>query len=86
MADSIYSRGQGLGFSSKGEPSVSYEHGTFQHALRELYNMTNNQTYLSWVKRGIDVIISPSGMIGGGYKLERYTLDDIRIGESLIKL
>jgi rhamnogalacturonyl hydrolase YesR len=86
MADSIYSRRQGVGISSKGQPSVSYEHGTFQHALRELYAVTKNQKYLAWVKEGIDTVVDPTGVIMGAYKVADYNVDNIRIGESILEL
>jgi hypothetical protein len=86
MAESIVKRGQGMGHNQDNEPYISYEHGTFQHALWDLYTHTHNKTYLSWIKKGIDNIINREGSVIGGYDLNKYILDDIRVGESIINL
>jgi rhamnogalacturonyl hydrolase YesR len=86
MAESIVKRGNGMGHNSNNEPFINYEHGTFQHALWEMYTNTKNETYLSWIKKGIDNIVTPTGNVIGGYNMKIYTLDDIRVGESMIHL
>ncbi|EJD47693.1 glycosyl hydrolase [Auricularia subglabra TFB-10046 SS5] len=86
MADSVIARGQGHGLSSSGTPQVSYEHGTFQSALRQLFNVTGNATYLSWIQSGIDNVVRADGTVGATYNMSAFTLDDIRIGPSFIKL
>lgn len=86
MAESIVSRGQGMGLKNDDLPFINYEHGTFQHALWVLYVHTKNDTYLSWIKEGIDNIVTPAGKVIGGYDLKDYTLDDIRVMESMIHL
>lgn len=86
MTESIFKRGQGMGHNQANEPFISYEHGTFQHALWDLYTHTKNETYLSWIKKGVDTIVTREGHIIGGYDLNKYTLDDIRVGESMINL
>lgn len=86
MADSIIARGQGHGISTSGSPQVSYEHGTFQSALRQLYNVTGNATYLEWIQSGIENVLNSNGTVGATYNASAYTLDDIRIGPSFIKL
>lgn len=89
MAESIIFRGQGIGLKNKDnkdKPFINYEHGTFQHALWELYTYTKNETYLSWIKKGIDNIVTPAGKVIGGYNLEAYALDDMRVVESMIHL
>lgn len=86
MAESIVSRGQGMGLKNDDAPFINYEHGTFQHALWDLYIHTKNATYLSWIKEGIDNIVTPAGKVIGGYDLKEYTLDDLRVMESMIHL
>jgi unsaturated rhamnogalacturonyl hydrolase len=86
MAESIVKRGNGMGHNQNDEPYINYEHGTFQHALWDMYTHTKNETYLSWIKKGIDNIVTPEGKVIGGYNVKIYTLDDIRVGESMIHL
>lgn len=86
MAESIVKRGHGMGHGQDNESFINYEHGTFQHALWDMYTHTKNKTYLSWIKKGIDNIVTPEGKVVGGYDLNKYTLDDIRVGESMIIL
>ena len=77
---------QGNGQGNAGEPTVSYEHGTFQHALFELSELRTNQTYHEWIRKGIDEIVTPDGEVVGGYKVEEYSLDNMRNGEAIVKL
>lgn len=86
MADSVMARGQGHGLSPAGKPQASYEHGTFQSALRQLYEVTHNATYLDYIRTGIDNVVQPDGTIGANYTITKYVLDDIRLGPSMIKL
>lgn len=85
MAESIVARGEGMGLKD-GVPVVNYEHGTFQRALWNLYTDTKNATYLSWIKQGIDRVITADGGVIADYKLAEYQLDDVRVGESMIHL
>lgn len=66
-ADSGIARGQGNGLV-KGAPAVSYEHGEFQWALRLLYDITGNETYLDYIKDGADTILSEDGQTISDYK------------------
>ena len=66
-ADSGIARGQGNGLVS-GIPTVSYEHGEFQWALRLLYETTGNRSYFDYIKAGADTILSDDGTSIGGYK------------------
>ncbi|KZW02459.1 glycosyl hydrolase [Exidia glandulosa HHB12029] len=86
MADSVIARGQGHGLSTSGTPQVSYEHGTFHSALRQLVNVTGNATYAQWIQSGIDNVLNSDGTVGATYNMSAFTLDDLRIGPSFIKL
>lgn len=66
-ADSGIARGQGNGLVN-GTPTVSYEHGEFQWALRLLYEATGNRSYFEYIKAGADTILSANGKTIGGYK------------------
>ncbi|THG96647.1 hypothetical protein EW026_g5226 [Hermanssonia centrifuga] len=68
-ADSAIARGQGNGLDSNGQPTVSYEHGEFQWALRLLYERTGNKTYYDYIQKGVDNVLLPNGTVGGGYSL-----------------
>lgn len=85
MVESIIARGQGIGLKA-GKPDINYQHGTFQRALWNLYTDTKNETYLSWIKQGVDRVVTTDGGVIGGYDLKAYTLDDVRVGESMIHL
>ncbi|TID18420.1 glycosyl hydrolase [Venturia nashicola] len=85
MADSIVARGEGLGLKA-GKAAINYEHGTFQRALWNLYTDTKNATYLSWIRQGVDKVVTPNGGIIADYKPAIYELDDLRVGESIIRL
>ncbi|KAH7103251.1 glycosyl hydrolase [Auriculariales sp. MPI-PUGE-AT-0066] len=86
MADSIMARNEGHGVNATGSPIVSYEHGEFQQALRALFARTGDLKYLAYIKEGIDAVVSPTGEITSHYNQSRYSLDDLRIGPSMIKL
>ncbi|KAH7106542.1 glycosyl hydrolase [Auriculariales sp. MPI-PUGE-AT-0066] len=86
MADSIIARNQGHNVDSSGSPTVNYEHGEFQQALRAVYAATNNTKYSDYIKTGIDTVVSSSGAINSNYNQSKYSLDDLRIGPSFIKL
>lgn len=62
-ADSIIARGQGHGLDSSNRPTVSYEHGEFQWALRLLYEHTGNETYFNYIQSGIDNIVTSNGTV-----------------------
>lgn len=66
-ADSAIARGQGNGLDANGNPIVSYEHGEFQWGLRQLYELTGNQTYFEYIQKGIDNIVFPNGTVHGSY-------------------
>lgn len=86
MAESVVNRGQGMGLKNDNEPYINYEHGTFQHALWDMYTQNENKTYLTWIREGIDNIVTPAGKIVGGYDTKAYILDDVRVMESMIHL
>ena len=66
--------------------TISYEYGTFQRALYALYTKTGNATYYNYIQSATDKIVSSSGAISGGYVLSDYSLDSVKIGESLVYL
>ena len=66
-ADSAISRGQGNG-TVKGSISVNYEHGEFQWALRQLYEVTSDENYFNYIKHGIDSILNNDGTEISGYE------------------
>ncbi|KDQ07742.1 glycoside hydrolase family 105 protein [Botryobasidium botryosum FD-172 SS1] len=85
LASSAISRGQGNGLSSSGAPVDSYEHGTFQRALTRLYEKTGDKKYLDYIKKGIDALVGSDGSVKA-YSLTEYTLDNIKIGDSMVQL
>ncbi|KAG8936955.1 hypothetical protein FRC03_000262 [Tulasnella sp. 419] len=85
MADSVIARGEAQGKDSNGNPFITYEHGIFQRALEMLYNKTGSATYYDYMKHSLDNVIDNSGNLLD-YNLTFYTLDDIRLGESIIFL
>ncbi|KAI0314177.1 Six-hairpin glycosidase [Amylostereum chailletii] len=93
-ADSGIARGQGNGLSA-GAPTVSYEHGEFQWALRLLFERTGNRTYFDYIKAGVDNIVDANGHVGANYvwvalrlraSLDEYQLDPLRVGPSFLYL
>lgn len=66
-ADSAIVRGQGNGLDSSGQASVSYEHGELQWGLRQLYEITGNQSYYSYILAGANNIVFGNGTVHGGY-------------------
>ncbi|KAF9439531.1 glycoside hydrolase family 105 protein [Macrolepiota fuliginosa MF-IS2] len=67
-ADSAIARGQGNGLDSNGNPIVSYEHGELQWGLRQLFEVTGNQTYFNYIQTGVNNIVLPNGTVHGSYK------------------
>jgi rhamnogalacturonyl hydrolase YesR len=84
LASSAIARGQGNGLSN-GVPIDSYEHGAFQRGLTHLYEKTGNKTYLNYIQTGLDNVITSNGTVQA-YKASDYSLDNIRIGESIVQL
>ncbi|KAL5483561.1 hypothetical protein ACEPAI_8793 [Sanghuangporus weigelae] len=84
-ADSGIARGQGDGLVN-GTPTVSYEHGEFQWALRLLYEVTGNGSYFDYIKAGADTILSDDGTTIGGYNVSEYQLDHLRVGPTFMYL
>lgn len=66
-ADSAMARGQGNGLDSSGKASVSYEHGELQWGLRQLYEITGNQSYYQYILTGANNIVFDNGTVHGGY-------------------
>lgn len=66
-ADSGIARGQGNGLDASGKAIVSYEHGVFQLGLRQLFDLTGNETYFSYIQKGIDNIVFDNGTVHGSY-------------------
>ncbi|KAF7324713.1 Cell wall glycosyl hydrolase [Mycena kentingensis (nom. inval.)] len=85
-ADSAIARGQGNGLSSAGAPSVSYEHGEFQYALRHLLDRTGNQTYFDYILAGANNIVFDNGTVHGGYNVTDFVLDPVRTGPTFLYL
>lgn len=83
-ADTILLRNYASGLRN-GAPYVNYEHGVGWRALEMVYNTTSNTKYLDHIKTGANQVVTADGGLND-YDLGYYTLDDIRIGESLIYL
>jgi len=83
-ADTILLRNYASGLRN-GAPYVNYEHGVGWRALEMVYNNTGEAKYLDHIKTGADQVVTADGGLND-YDLDYYTLDDVRIGESLIYL
>ena len=76
-ANSAIERGQGNGLGTNGQPTVSYEHGELQWALRMLYERTGNETYFQYIETGVNNVLLPNGTVGGGYRCAIYMTDNL---------
>ncbi|CZR56379.1 related to cell wall glycosyl hydrolase YteR [Phialocephala subalpina] len=83
-ANTFVSRDYAQGLRN-GQPFITYEHGVAWRALEMVYNATQNASYVNHIKSGVDNIVTAEGGLED-YNLTYYTLDDIRIGETLIYL
>jgi len=83
-ADTILLRDYAQGLKN-GAAFVTYEHGVAWRALEMVYNATQNASYTDHITSGVDNLVTSSGGLND-YDLTYYTLDDIRIGETLIYL
>lgn len=83
-ADTIVLRDYANGLKS-GEPFITYEHGVAWKALEMVYNATSNEDYVTHITTSVDNIVTAEGGLND-YNLTYYTLDDVRIGETLIYL
>lgn len=70
---------------SDGQPFITYEHGVAWRALEMVYNATQNMSYFEHIRSSVDNIVTQNGSLED-YNLTYYTLDDIRIGETLVYL
>lgn len=78
-------RGQGNGLNATGHPSVSYEHGEFQWALRLLYERTGDKQYYDYMQKSVDNLVAPDGTIRN-YNLQEYNIDHVRVGPTCLHL
>ncbi|KAF5381597.1 hypothetical protein D9615_005426 [Tricholomella constricta] len=85
-ADSGIARGQGNGLDTRGRAIVSYEHGEFQWGLRQLYELTGNQTYFHYIVEGVDNIVFDNGTVHGSYTVTDFVLDPLRTGPTFLYL
>ncbi|KAK1235962.1 hypothetical protein PQX77_000788 [Marasmius sp. AFHP31] len=84
-ADSAIARKQGNGLSGS-SPLISYEHGELQWGLRQLYELTGNQTYFEYIQSAVDNVVTEDGTPHGSYTLTDYSLDPIRVGPTFLYL
>ncbi|TFK37096.1 glycoside hydrolase family 105 protein [Crucibulum laeve] len=85
-ADSAIARGQGNGLDANGKAIVSYEHGELQWGLQQLYDLTGNKSYFSYIQKGIDNIVFPNGTVHGSYNVADFVLDPLRTGPTFLYL
>ncbi|CAG8957011.1 hypothetical protein HYFRA_00012491 [Hymenoscyphus fraxineus] len=83
-ADTIVLRDYANGLRD-GAPFITYEHGVAWRALEMVYNATRDEAYVDHITKGVDNIVTEEGGLLD-YNLTYYTLDDVRIGETLIYL
>jgi rhamnogalacturonyl hydrolase YesR len=83
-AETILLRNYASGLKD-GKPFTNYEHGVGWRALEMVFNATGDVRYKDHIKSGADNIVTSEGDILD-YDLTYYTLDDVRVGESLIYL
>jgi rhamnogalacturonyl hydrolase YesR len=67
VADSVIRRGQGNGLDASGKAIVSYEHGELQFGLRQLYELTRNETYYNYIVTGANNVVYDNGTVHGAY-------------------
>lgn len=67
VADSVIRRGQGNGLDASGKAIVSYEHGELQVGLRQLYELTGNETYYDYIVTGATNVVYDNGTVHGAY-------------------
>ncbi|KAK2629266.1 hypothetical protein QTJ16_000086 [Diplocarpon rosae] len=84
-ADTFLLRKYAQALNAKGEPFLTYINGVGWKALEMVYNVTGDQKYLDHITKGVDNIVTDDGALRD-YNLTYYTVDDIRIGETLLYL
>lgn len=84
-ADTILLRKYGNGLSESGAPFTNYEHGLVWRTLALVNGASQNTSYTDYIKASADNIVTAEGNLLD-YNLTYYTLDDVRVGESLITL
>lgn len=67
------------------QPSWNYKHGLLALSFQQLYNKTGNEAYFDYAKGYADALVDSSGTIGG-YKLEKYNIDNINAGKILFDI
>lgn len=83
-ANTIILRDYANGLKS-GAAFITYEHGVAWRALEMVYNVTQNASYFNHIQKSVNNLVTAAGGLND-YNLTYYTLDDIRIGETLIYL
>lgn len=85
LANSVIDRHTPLGQDYNGKPVHSYEHGVLERSFEMLFNLTGDTKYNSYLKAGIDNTMDATGKFLA-YNATLYSLDDIRLGQSILYL
>lgn len=67
-------------------PKWNYTHGLVLMATMKVYEHTNNQRYLSYIKEYYDEMIDENGKILHNYRIDNYNIDHIKPGINLFEL
>lgn len=67
-------------------PKWNYTHGLVLMATMKVYEQTNNQRYLNYIKEYYDEMIDENGKILHNYRIDNYNIDHIKPGINLFDL
>ena len=86
-AQTVYSTKMTDSFLTRGvSASRGYGQAVFYRAAETIYNKTSDAKYYNFIKSQVDTFVGSDGKMGGGYTDSLMSLDDLRIGPTLLFL
>jgi unsaturated rhamnogalacturonyl hydrolase len=64
----------------------TYERGVVLNGIKSVWQQTGNGDYFKYIQHTVDRFVAADGTVGGGYKPEVYTLDNLLMGRSVLTM
>lgn len=64
----------------------SYPQAVLYRGIEAVYNVTGDTSYFNYLQSSLDAIVDADGNLGDGYSSSKLSLDDLRVGPTLLYL
>ncbi|KFY32274.1 hypothetical protein V493_00352 [Pseudogymnoascus sp. VKM F-4281 (FW-2241)] len=64
----------------------SYPQAVLYRGIEAVYNVTGDTSYFNYLQTSLDAIVDADGNLGDGYSSSKLSLDDLRVGPTLLYL